>query len=118
MAKCDNFLTVENFNLELLESAMSTFCETYHLHNLVKSPVCFKNTENPPCLDLILTNCQRSDVLNKIGRYHDFSFTDFHSIFLAVLNNHARILKKDTLALREKSLNTEFFLVLIFLYSD
>ena len=40
----------------------------------------------------------RLDVLNEIGRYNDFSFTDFNSMFPAVLNKHASI-KKRTLRL-------------------
>ena len=35
---------------------MSIFCTTYNLKNLVKEPTCFKNVENPSCIDLILTN--------------------------------------------------------------
>ena len=38
---------------------MDTFCETYHLHNLVKSPASFKNPEKASCTDLILTNCPK-----------------------------------------------------------
>ena len=57
MTKYDNLLIAGGYNSELSESAMCTFCETYHLHNLVKSPTCFKNPEKPSCLDLILTNC-------------------------------------------------------------
>ena len=36
---------------------MGTFCEMFHLHSLVKSPICFKNPQNPSFKDLILTNC-------------------------------------------------------------
>ena len=44
----------------------------------------------------------RSDFHNETGRYHHFSFTDFNSIFLAVLNKQARI-KKDTIMLIKKN---------------
>ena len=36
----------------------------------------------------------RSDFHNETGRYHHFSFTDFNSIFLAVLNKQAPIKKR------------------------
>ena len=51
MTKYGNFLIVGDFNSELLESAMGTFCETYHLQNLVKSPTCFKISEKPSYID-------------------------------------------------------------------
>ena len=38
----DNFLIVGDFNSEMTESAMKNFCGTYHLHNLIKDPTCFK----------------------------------------------------------------------------
>ena len=36
--------------------ALLTFCKSYFLHNLIKQATCFKNHENPSCIDLILTN--------------------------------------------------------------
>ena len=33
-----------------------TFCETYNLTNLIKQSTCYKNADNPTCIDLILTN--------------------------------------------------------------
>ena len=47
---------IGDFNSEIDEDAMSIFCTTYNLKNLVKEPTCFKNVENPSCIDLILTN--------------------------------------------------------------
>ena len=38
------------------DSPMKTFAEIYKLRNLVKEPTCFKNPQNPACIDLILTN--------------------------------------------------------------
>ena len=42
MTKYSIFLIVGDFNSELSESAVSTFCEMYRLHNLVKSSTCSK----------------------------------------------------------------------------
>ena len=44
----------------------------------------------------------RSDVLREIGRYHEFSFTDFNFIFVAVLNKHAPITKRYIRTTQEK----------------
>ena len=35
---------------------MKTFGEIYKLQNLIKEPRCFKDLENPTCIDLLLTN--------------------------------------------------------------
>ena len=51
----DNFLTVGDFSSEMTESALKTFCGTY-LYNLVKDPTCFKNPDEPKCIDLLLKN--------------------------------------------------------------
>ena len=36
---------------------MGSTCETCNLHNLVKSPICFKYSKKPSFIDLILINC-------------------------------------------------------------
>ena len=43
----DNFLVVGDFNSQMTESAMENFCGTHHLHNLIKDPTCFKNSDKP-----------------------------------------------------------------------
>ena len=35
---------------------MKSFYDNYDLRCLVKEPTCFKNSENPSCIDLILIN--------------------------------------------------------------
>ena len=85
MTKYDNFLTVEDFNSYLSEFAMSTFCETYHLQNLVKSPTCFKNPEKPSCIDLILTNCPKSSMNTQTV---ETGLSDFQKLTLTVLKIH------------------------------
>ena len=35
---------------------MKTFSESYTLSSLIKEPPCYKNPQNPSCIDLILTN--------------------------------------------------------------
>ena len=54
--KYENFIPIGDFNSEMHEDAMNVFCATYNLKNLVKEPTCFKNADNPSCIDLILTN--------------------------------------------------------------
>ena len=54
MSKYDNFLIVGNFNSETSETAMSGFCDVYHLYRLVKDPTFYKNPSNPSCNYLVL----------------------------------------------------------------
>ena len=35
---------------------MKAFCDSYTLSSLIKEPTCYKNPQNPSCIDLILTN--------------------------------------------------------------
>ena len=39
---------------------MKTFCDNYNLTSLIKQPTCYKNPNNPTCIDLILSNTPRS----------------------------------------------------------
>ena len=55
-SKYDNFILLVDFNSCMEDSPMKTFGEFYKLRNLIKEPTCFKNPENPTCIDLILTN--------------------------------------------------------------
>ena len=36
------------------------FMEVHQAKNLVKEPTCYKNIENPSCVDLFVTGSQRS----------------------------------------------------------
>ena len=55
-----------DFNVDVSDSSMTSFCTLFtictlfKLKNIVKEPTCYKNLENPSCIDLFLTNCPRS----------------------------------------------------------
>ena len=64
------------------DSSMIGFCETYKLRNLVKHPTCFKNPENPSCIDLLLTN----KPLNfQTTTLIETRLSDFHKMIVAVM---------------------------------
>ena len=81
----DNIIIMGDFNSEPQEFDMSEFCAIYGLKNMVKEPTCFKSTENPSCVDLILTN-----------RYRSFQSTvtvesglsDFHKMTVSILKTY------------------------------
>ena len=66
-SRYDKYLCVGDFNSETSETALRNFCDLYKLKNLVRKMTCFKNPDNPSCIDLFLTNCFE-EVL-KIHRY-------------------------------------------------
>ena len=58
---------------------------TYNLKNLVKQKTCFKNTENPSCIDLILTN---STCSFKKSSVFELGLSDFHKLTTTVLKQY------------------------------
>ena len=50
----ENIILIGDFNVEISESHMNSFCVIYHLKSLIKEPTYYKNPEKPTCIDLIL----------------------------------------------------------------
>ena len=51
-SKYENVIFLEDFNAGVLETPMTSFCESYNLKSIIKHPTCFKNPEKPTCIDL------------------------------------------------------------------
>ena len=66
---------------------MDDFCSLYHLKSLIRVPTCFKSSERPTCIDLILTNrphnFQNSTVI-------ETGLSDFHLLTITVLKTTFR----------------------------
>ena len=60
--KYDHILLVGDFNSEISELSIHDFCNVYNLESLSSTPTCFKNAENPSCIDLLLTNTKNNFV--------------------------------------------------------
>ena len=73
--KVYNIMLLGDFNIEPEEANMSEFLNIYSLKNLVFQKTCFKNPENPSCIDLILTNCSGS--FQNTGVF-EIGQSDFH----------------------------------------
>ena len=52
----DKFMLVGDFNAEESEPCLSQFVYEHSAKNIVKESTCFKNTLNPSCIDLFITN--------------------------------------------------------------
>ena len=55
LSKYENLLLIGDWNSAVTEKKMKEFCETYNLQNLIKSPTCYSNLNNPSSLDIMLT---------------------------------------------------------------
>ena len=70
-----------DLNCEMGDSAIKAFMDTYKLVKLSKNPTCHKS-ENPRCIDLILTNC-KSHFQNTTNV--ETGLSDFHVMILSIL---------------------------------
>ena len=59
--KYENIVLLGDFSTYVVDDdALQLFWKFYSLYSLIKQSTCFKNPENPSCIDLILTNKPRS----------------------------------------------------------
>ena len=74
-----------DFNVEIEETNMESFCQYYNPKSLIKQPTCYKNPNKPTCIDLILTNFPRmfqSTCVIQTG------LSDFHSMTVTVMRKN------------------------------
>ena len=83
----DNLILLGDFNCEMREDVMKNFCSLYDLSCLIKAPTCFKNAENPSCIDLILTNRPRNFQNSSLI---ETGLSDFHKLTVTVLKTNFR----------------------------
>ena len=74
-----------DFNVCVDDETMRNFCNSYSLHSRIKQPTCFKNPENPSCIDLILANKPRSFQSTCVI---ETGLSDFHRMTVSVLKSH------------------------------
>lgn len=78
------------FNLDFQNLFMETFCESYGFKSLIENPTCFKNSENPSYIDLILTNSPyifQNSCAIKTG------LSDFHEMIVTAMKSTFQKLK-------------------------
>ena len=87
-----------DFNTEVTQTSMKVFYDSYEFKNLIKDATCYKNPENPSCIDLILTNnpnsFQNSGVI-KTG------LSDFHKMTLTLMKTTFEKIKPDIIHYRD-----------------
>ena len=89
-AHYENTILIGDFSVNIDDPHMESFCELYRFKSLIKDPTCFKNPENPSCIDLILTNSpysfQNSCVI-------ETGLSDFHKMIVLVMKTTFQKLK-------------------------
>ena len=87
--KYENILIMGNFKVDVKEVTLHLFCNQYKLKSLNKDPTCYKNIDNPSCIDLFLTNSAKSF---ESTCTIDTGLSDFHKLVVTVLNEkHERM---------------------------
>ena len=86
----DHFIVLGDFNVAIDNIDMKEFCQMYNLKSLIRVPTCFKNPENPSCIDLILTNSPRSF---QSSCAIETGLSDFHKMTVAVMKTSFQKLK-------------------------
>ena len=70
-----------DFNVDIGDKFMGDFCVSYNLSSLIKESTCYKNPENPSCIDLILTSSSRSF---QCSSAIESGLSDFHKKIVTV----------------------------------
>ena len=88
---------MEDLNSEVSENCLNGFCNVNSLKTLNRGLICFKNSNNPSCIDLFLTNrqqCFQQACAIETG------MSDFHKMVLTIM-------KLITNSKKQKPFNTE-----------
>ena len=99
-SKFENVIFLGDFNAGVLETPMTSFCESYNLKSIIKQPTCFKNPEKSSCIDLILTNRPKSFQSTSVI---ETGLSDFHRMTVSVLKMHFRKLPPKVITYRNFS---------------
>ena len=81
-SKYDNIILMGDFNAEPADTVVSDFCEIYNLKNIIREKTCFKNPNNPSCIDLIITNRPKSF---QNSMFIETGLSDFHKMCITVM---------------------------------
>ena len=81
-SKYERLLFLGDFNAGMEDSSLKLFCSNYSLTSMINKPTCFKNPDNPSCIDLILTNSPRSFQNSCVI---ETGLSDFHKMVVTVM---------------------------------
>ena len=81
LGQYDRFILTGDFNCQVSEPCLHSFLDQYNAINIVNEPTCFKNIQNPSCIDLFITN-KRGSFQNTTAISTGLS--DFHKMVVTV----------------------------------
>ena len=93
----DKILLTGDFNAEDHETVLKTFLQLYDLKNIVKDKTCFKSLYSPTCIDLFLTNSDKSFIHTKTL---STGVSDCHKMILTVLKTTFKKVKPKEVSYR------------------
>ena len=76
-SKQGNIILMGDFNAEPADTVVSDSCKIYNLKNIIREKTCFKNPNNPSCIDLIITNRPKSF---QNSMFIETGLPDFHKM--------------------------------------
>ena len=97
-SKYDYVILMGDFNADLSNNFVDSFCGSYNLKSLIKKPKCFKIPDHPTSIDLILTNRQKSFQNSTII---ETGLSDFHKLTVTVLKSYFKKRKPKELIYRD-----------------
>ena len=83
----EKILILGDLNVGIEKQHMKAFCDNYNFTSLIKQPTCYKNPNNPTCIDLILSNTPRSFQSTCVI---ETGLSDFHLTTLTVMKKSFR----------------------------
>ena len=94
----DHFIVLGDFNIGVDNNEMKDFCLNYNLKSLICVPTCYKNPDNPSCIDLILTNSPGSF---QSSCAIETGLSDFHKMTVTVIKASFQKLKPRVIIYRD-----------------
>ena len=85
LKRFDNILIMADLNSEVSENCLNGFCNVNSLKTLNRGPTCFKDPNNPSCIDLFVTN--RQQCFQQICAI-ETGISDFHKMVVTVMKTH------------------------------
>ena len=79
----DKILIAVDLNAQVNDIKLDTFCSIWKLKSLGKEPKCFKNPNNPSCIDLFLSNT----ISFQETQVFETGLSDFHKLVVTVLKS-------------------------------
>ena len=113
----ESIILVGDFNSEINDKCTNDFCESCNLNSLIRESTCYKNPENPSCIDLFLTNSPNSFQNSSVV---ETDLSDFHRMIVTVMRTSFQRLppRKGTIGITVTTINIFFVFLCLMNYQN